>query len=161
MSFVEGYYKPPRVGDNQSEGEVPPIVALAEQGSPEVIELVNILYDTYTLQQSLQAAAEQPQEMNTLPVHVDPSFTERYRRASLFVEAAVHIMRGSFIAYPEDPAYIRHVLDAAVAPYGYHVAKGKEPGMAYSQLEEQSMRYLKSRRGKFLPRNKLEFYFGD
>jgi len=158
MSYVEGDYRPD--GDNQPGREGHPIVALMEQGTPEVIELVSVLYDTYTLQQSLRAAADQPpQEMSTSPVHVDPSFTERYRRASLFVEATVHIMRGSFIAYPEDPEYLGSVFNAAFAPYGYQVAEGKVPDtVEYRlQLNEQKNRY-DNLGNVFISGDKLEFY---
>ncbi len=156
--------------------------ALQEQAPPEIIELVSILYDTYTVRNQLQAAATETiaqQERSVSPSNaverygglmaINPSFTERYRRAGLFVEAVMHIMRGSFTAYPEDPAYLRATIDAAYRPYGFLVAEGKgeidvQHSAYHSSIEQQIENYEESRKKHMLPRGNplaLTFIIGD
>jgi len=109
-------------GDTQANAPVPLRQLTEQQASPEVVELVSILYDAYSLQRNFSNAAlnEQRFQPHTQPIQaveaykpplqIDPSLAERCRRASFFVEATIHIMRGSFEAYPEEPEYLRTVL---------------------------------------------------
>ncbi|MFL5626417.1 MAG: hypothetical protein ACJ788_12565 [Ktedonobacteraceae bacterium] len=173
----EVFAPPTDAGSTEGHQDNPLIsfAALQEQGNPEVLELISTLYDAYTVQRSLENAAN-IQQLNALEtpkrsveqygsvLSIDPSFTERYRRGSLFVAAAVHIMCGSFTAYPEDPEYLRATVDAAFAPYGYMVAEGSVPGGAQYPLEyslalsEQRNTYEELGRGKYISNKKLEFY---
>jgi hypothetical protein len=190
MGLVEGhrphtFFTPDGTGSashgNQQEPLPAPFQALTEQhhASPEIIELVSVLYDTYTVQRQLEAAAQRPQDhLHDAPpvfsalerygsvLHIDPPVHERLRRASLFVEAAVHIMRGSFTAYPDDPPYLQATLNAAYAPYGFQVAEGqgeitdltnRKSSKWHKRLEQQIDRYAVSRKVHRIPYERLHF----
>jgi hypothetical protein len=167
-------------GSGQQENALTRLTALQEQGHPETLELISILYDAYSLQRNLQSASsdqrfqsptqsEQANERHRALFSIDPPFAERSRRASLFVESAVHIMRGSFEAYPEEPEYLRTTLNAAFEPYGFEVAKGRNdsvsrPGVDLDyniRKEEQLNRYGQITRASAIPEKQLTFYFGD
>ncbi len=192
--MLEGEYRPRPVEApiNESGGSVPSgvaheqlpasIQALTEQdASPEIFELVRVLYDTYTVQRQLASAAQvkaaepfKPPQVATSsleryqsPVHFDPPLPERYRRASLFTEAALHIMRGSFTAYPEDPAYLRSTINTAYAPYGFQVTEGRGeieptyPSPWHDRLVQQLNQYASSRKAAMFPYQTLHFQIDD
>jgi hypothetical protein len=165
--------------DNGGDLPTPSHQIVERQVRPEVLELLSILYDTWSLQRNLQSVARERQfQTSTEPSQaierhgelfsIDPSFVERYRRAGLFVEAAVHIMRGSFEGYPEDPEYLRSVLDAAFAPYGFEVADGGNNDIwknEYTDYEvrkgERLRQYEQIRRATVIPTKLLDFYHGE
>jgi hypothetical protein len=180
-AMVEGDYRPQEkeaafdAGLPSAGIEVTSFAALQEQGNPEVLELLSVLYDAYTVQQSLGHDATVQQhnvpetstsslEQYGTVVSIDPPFAERYRRGSLFVAAAVHIMRGSFEAYPEDPEYIRAITNAAFAPYGYMVAEGTVPIVTNYPfeyrygLDKQREKYETLGKGRQTSHTQLEFF---
>jgi hypothetical protein len=167
-------------GDNKVNSPMPSRQLIEQQGQPEVLELLSILYDTYTLQRNLQSAAKERQsQTSTEPTQaterhgellsIDPSFTERCKRGSLFVEAAVHIMRGSFEGYPEDPEYLRTTLNAAFEPYGFEVAEGKgeyniiAPSYKnyYEKISQQIETYEQAHTKSGVPYENLHFYLTE
>src|ERR1035438_7039818 len=104
MGYIEGqrphtFFAPDGTGSpsygNQQEHLPAPFQALIEQQtSPEMIELISVLYDAYTVQHQLEAAAQRPQGQlyherpvssaierygSVLPL--DPPVNERLRRA--------------------------------------------------------------------------------
>lgn len=161
-------------GNDQTGNALKSFAALQEEGNPEVLELISVLYDAYTVQRSLEHAAIAQRNLARTPTYSPaiygsalsnpPSVTERYRRGSLFVAAAVHIMRGSFTEYPEDPEYVRATVDAAFAPYGYKVAEESVPSLAnYSDeyslaLDNQRKKYEELGIGKSISAKTLELY---
>jgi len=178
--MLEGEYRPSEVTEDgeKKENVVHPFAALQEQTQPEIIELLSTLYDAYTVHQQLQIASQQfPQETKASAikhalknygsqVHLDPSFTERYRRASFFVEAAIHVMRGGFVAYPEDPSYLSDTISAAYEPYGFQVVAGRgeynvESSAYHTRLVQQLENYAQSRRGARIPYTTLHYQIDD